>query len=488
MSQKVHRGIHHGIPTYSLKGGGPCNGKLHFGVGMRDEPAVLAGITHLVEHVLLRMVQPQTVLHGGTTDTESVELWASGEPEDVAAFLNAIAIAVSRFQEVSAEDIELEKVVIHAEDPNAFRAVSSGLYGYRFGAADLGNAHFGASATQSLDCSEVLSWAQQWFVAENAALTFTGEIPESLDVELPSGRPPERTPAMPLLKEPTLVVSRKDGVALSLLVSDADAGMLAEALRYELLARLRHDRGLIYSVVDFQATVDAGTVQLDLILDPTTSNILTAFDAATAALHDIARSGFSGEALDCARKARTSELEYGRSVPDWHLDRLAVRGLRGWSTPGLKTVIRHMESTTADSLSASLAASMGSLVVAVAGYAKPRRKHAAAHGLALDRFRIWQDADTTGPNGHQAWRAKDSEAVLWLTPEQLVRQDRKGAKAVALADIVLVGDRSCGCVCLLDRSGRSTEFDADEWRKGKSLRRALLAAFPGGTVRALPAD
>ena len=488
MTQKVQKGLHHGIPTYSPDGRGPCNGKLHFGVGMRDEPAVLAGITHLAEHLLLRMVQPQTVLHGGTTSSESVEFWASGEPEDVAAFLNAIAAAVCRFQDVSGEDIALEKAVIQAEDPNKFRAVSSGLYGYRFGAADLGNAHFGAPATQSLGRSELLSWARQWFVAENAALTFTGEVPAALDVSLPPGAIPERSVALPLITGPTLVVSRKDGVALSLLVSDADAGMLAEALRHELLDRLRHQRGLIYSVVDFQAPMDADTVQLDLILDPTSSNILAAFDAGTAALHDIARTGFSVEALDYARKARASDLEYGRSVPDWHLDRLAVRGLRGWNSPGLKAASLHTESTTADSLAASLAASMESLMVAVAGYAKPRRKHAAAQGLDFERFRIWRDTAPAVPNGHSAWQAKDSEAVLWLTPDRLLKRSGKKTKAIELADIALAGDRSCGCVCLLDRYGRSLDLDVTEWKKSKELRKALLAAVPEETVRAFPAD
>ncbi|NYD79138.1 insulinase family protein [Arthrobacter cupressi] len=488
MTQKVHKGLHHGIPTYSLDDGGPCNGKLHVGVGMRDEPAVLAGITHLVEHLLLRMVQPQTVLHGGTTGTESVEFWASGEPEDVAAFLNAIAAAVCRFQDVSGEDIGREKAVIQAEDPNKFRAVSSGLYGYRFGAADLGNAHFGAPATESLGMSELLSWARQWFVAENAALTFTGEVPAALDVSMPPGSIPERSVAVPLITEPTLVVSRKDGVALSLLVPDADAELLAEALRYELCARLRHDYGLVYSVVDFQAPMDADTVQLDLILDPTSSNIPAAFDAGTAALHDIASTGFSVEALDYTRKARASDLEYGRSVPDWHLDRLAVRGLRGWSTPGLKTVTRHTDSTTAVSLAASLAASMESLMVAVAGYAKPRRKHAAAQGLAFESFLIWRDTAPAVPNGHRAWQAKDSEAVLWLTPDRLLKRSGKKTKAIELADIAVAGDRSCGCVCLLDRHGRSLDFDVTEWRKGKELRSSLLAAVPEDTVRVFPAD
>jgi len=488
MTQKVQTGIHNGIPTYSLDGEGPCLGTLHFGVGMRDEPAALAGITHLVEHLLLRSIRPMTVLHGAATDTDSVEFWARGEPADVGEFLNTIADAVLGFPGVSDEDIVLEKAIIEAEDPNKFRAVSSGLMCNRFGTTDLGAAHFGVPATQSLTRPELLAWAGQWLVADNAALTFSGRIPGSLEVRLPSGRVPERTVAAPLVTEPTLIVSTKDGVALSLLVPAVDAALLAEALRYELHRRLGHDRGLIYWAVDFQTTVDEDNTQLDLILDPTSSNIIAAFDSGVAALREVARDGFSEEALACARKARIAGLEYGRSVPDWHLDQLAVDGLRGRSTPTLEAAVQHLESLTAKGLTASLVGSMDSLMVAVAGFAKPRRKHAAAHGLAFDRSRIWQNTETAESNGHRTWRTKGSEDTLWLSPDRVLKRSGNKTKAIALADVALVGDRSCGCVCLIDLRGRSTEVDVSEWKRSKELRRALLGAFPAEIVRAFPAD
>ncbi|WP_120521955.1 insulinase family protein [Arthrobacter celericrescens] len=488
MTQKVQTGLHNGIPTYSLDAEGPCLGSLRFGVGLRDEPAVLAGITHLVEHLLLRATRPMTVLHGAMTDTDSVEFWARGEPADVADFLNVIADAVSGFSGVSEEDIVLEKAVVEAEDPNKFRAVSSGLMSNRFGTIDLGAAHFGAPATQSLTKTELLAWAGQWLVMQNAALTFSGRIPGSLEVRLPSGSIPERTLAAPLVTEPTLIVSTKDGVGLSLLVPAADAAVLAEALRYELQGRLSHDRGLIYWAVDFQTTVDEDKTQLDLILDPTSANIIPAFDLGVATLHEVVRNGFTEEAFASARKARIDGLEYGRSVPDWHLEQLAVDGLRGRSTPTLEAALQHVESLTVDRLTASLSGSMDSLMVAVAGFAKPRRKHAAAHGLAFDRFRIWQDSDPGDLNGNPAWRNKGSKETLCLTTDRLLKRSGTKTQAIALADVSVVGDRNCGCVFLMDRLGRSLDLDVTEWKNGKELRKALLAAFPAEVVRAFPAD
>jgi predicted Zn-dependent peptidase len=488
MTQKARAGLHHGIPAYWLDGEGPCLGTLHFGVGRRDEPAVLAGINHLVEHLLLRMVQPQTVVHGGMTDTDSVELWANGEAAEVAEFLNAIAAAVCRFADVSKEDIALEKAIIEAEDPRAFSGVSAGLLVNRFGATDLGASHFGAPATGSLSKAELLTWAVQWFTAENTALTFTGQVPASLDVRLPAGRIPDRILPVPLVSSPTLIVSQKDGVALSLLVPAADSAILSGALRYELHHRLGHAQGLIYSVVDFQTRVDEDSVQLDLILDPASPNIIKAFAAGVAALQELARNGFSVDALAYARKDRAMELKYGRSVPDWHLGQMAVNGLRGRTSEPLKTASARLDALTAEGLTAALAEGMETLVVAVAGYAKPRRKHAAAHGLSLDRFEIWQDTAAAGPGGQGSWQAKSSDAELWLTADHLLRRSKGKTALIALADVVVVGHRSCGCVALMDSRGRSTEFDVAEWKKGKKLREALLQAFPAEKVRPFPED
>ncbi|MFE4541277.1 hypothetical protein [Arthrobacter sp. NPDC056727] len=127
MMQTVHTSSHNGITSLWLDRDGLCTGTLIFGVGMRDEPSALAGITHLVEHVLLRLVQPAAVVHGGTVTTDSLQFYAVGKPEDVAGFLNAIAVAVSTFEAVTDEVIALEKSVLEAEDPHKFSTVSSGF-------------------------------------------------------------------------------------------------------------------------------------------------------------------------------------------------------------------------------------------------------------------------------------------------------------------------------------------------------------------------
>jgi hypothetical protein len=143
-----------------------------------------------------------------------------------------------------------------------------------------------------------------------------------------------------------------------------------------------------------------------------------------------------------------------------------------------------------------LRCSMASLIVALDKSLKPSKKVAEKLALTIDRYEIWQrhhdpenhhraeerDAE------HPAWRHKSSHAALTLTPTHLLRHDSGKTKAISLADVVVVGDRSCGCISLMDRRGRSSELSMDDWKGNKKLRRKLLQAFPPEIIRSFPED
>ncbi|BCW48666.1 hypothetical protein [Arthrobacter sp. StoSoilB13] len=49
-------------------------------------------------------------------------------------------------------------------------------------------------------------------------------------------------------------------------------------------------------------------------------------------------------------------------------------------------------------------------------------------------------------------------------------------KTILLADVAVIGDRSCGCIPLMDRRGRSSELNMDG-RKAKKAKEKPLEAF-----------
>lgn len=495
MRQMVTTSSHNGIPSYSVDRGGICTGSLVFGVGFRNEPATLAGISHLVEHAVLRMVQPVTFWHGGTVQMDSVEFYASGDANAVAGYLNAIAAAVSGFTAVSEEDLALEKSVIEAENPQGFNAVSSGLLTYRFGANGLGAGHFGSPTITGLSRVEVIEWAGRWFTAENAAVTFTGPVPDSLDIRLPQGAPVPRHQPGAVITTPTLIRSQKSGVALSLMVPSRNSMFLGEALRYELLARLRHARGLIYSVVILTTAIYDDCCQLDLILDPLAANTAAALQASVAAVRDVAADGFTDEAVQAAHSALNALFTWDDTVASDYLIQVAVNGLLGRATPTRQALIDAAASITGPELTVTLTASLESLIVALDKDTKVRKADAAAMELTLDPYDIWQRHNGTGDlkpqeshDGHQRWRSKTSKAALALTETHLLKLESGKTRSIKLTDVVLVGDRSCGCICLMDRRGRSTEVHTDDWKDSKKLRRKLLRVFPTDIVREFPEE
>jgi hypothetical protein len=456
----------------------------------------LAGITHLVEHAVLRMVQPVTVWHGGTVTMDSVDFHATGDADAVAGYLNAIAAAIAGFSSLSEEDLALEKAIIEAEDPRAFSAVSGGLLTYRFGMDGLGAGAFGAPTTAGINRAETIAWARQWFTAGNAALTFTGPASNSLDIRLPPGAVVRGHQGTPVITRPTLISSPKGGVAFSLLVPLRDSLFLREALSYELLTRLRHTGGLIYSVVGLTTEIDDQWGQLDLILDPVQVNTAPALEAGVAAVRDVAAAGFTQDAVQAAVRAVQATSAWDEAVASEYLNQEALNGLLRRCTLTGPALRGRMNAITAPALTQALQTALGSLIVAVDDSIEVGEARATELELSLDPYTIWRNHDATEglaePAGisdaAQKWPSKTSKAVLHLTETHLLKVKRKKTRSIKLADVVLVGDRSCGCVALTDRRGRTTDLTIDEWRNSKNLRRTLLGAFPAEIVRSFPED
>lgn len=493
MLQKVNSSDHNGVPTYWLDGqGGMCIGTLIFRVGLRDEPVTLAGITHLVEHLILRQVEPVTIRNGGRVDTNTLEFHASGRPEAVADFFNRVAGAISDIADLTEEDLALEKALIEAENPRVFRHLTEGLLTYRFGARGPGLSQIGAPTISAIGLDEVVDWAKSRLSSANAAFTFTGPVPDALDFRLPSGGAAVWDQPVPLITEPTLVMSQKIGVALSLVVPLRYGALLSEALRNELWTRLSHDQGLIYSVGLITTVLDDESLQLELVLDPIEENTSKALRNAVEAVNEVARFGFSEYAVESSRNECIAELAWDENVPMFYLDQVAVDRLLQMETHSREELVRLAETTDSAALTEILKACLRTLVVAVDSDVSIKKRDIKAMGLAVDAFEIWQDdaaphspldGTTEAP---KVWRNRSNNSVLQLTETHLLKHRKSGMKSIKLPDIVLVGERSDGGIALLDSRGRSAEIEVNHWKNSKKLRRALLEVFPAEIIRPFP--
>ena len=471
-----------------------CTGTLTFGIGTRDEPEPLAGITHLVEHLVLRLIEPVTIIHNGHAGDDSLEFYASGTADEVSGHLNAVAGAIHRLARVTEDELAFEKSVIEAENPRPFHNVSSGLLTYRFGVSGVGTAQFGAPATSGFSQPEIERWALRWLTTENAALSFTGPVPASLDISLPTGVRERREPPMPVVSTPRLIASSKEGVALSVVVEPDLARFLGDALRHELLWRLRHASGLIYSVIVFTTWIDADGCQLDLVLDPITDNVSATLQASIRAIREIAVEGFSEASVQSARTTYAAEIAWEASAVSDFLDQVAINGLLGREVSSREAVRDRAASLTSEELTAALGASLPSLIAAFDDAVNLPARVTKALNLTVDDYDAWepyrQRKGRRKPGGNsyeKKWRSRISNTVFVLTNTHLVRRQNSGKRTgIAFADVAVVGDRTCGCITIIDQRGRSTNLDTRGWKSREKLRIKLLEAFAPHIVRAFP--
>ena len=525
---------HHGIPLHTIDqsmfpANGTtndiCTGTLIFSVGTQDEPLELLGITHLVEHMILGVLEHFPLPHGAVVDHESIQFHAAGHRADVAAYFEALAHTISNFAQLTKHDLTLAKLIIKAENPAAYTEFTSGMLSYRFGARGPGLVHLHSPTLEAITLDEVISWVTTWFTAGQAALSFTSQAPTQLNVQLPSGARHTRPVITCARQNPTLIASPLLGVALSLLVPSTYAALLADALEYELVQSLRTSDGLIYSVEQLIYQLPNSTLaaasrqhtgtstdsefgaaneslyQVDLILDPLPENTVPVLKRSVLELRRIAEQGFSTDAVIFARTVLANNLAFDEPFAASYLDQYTSDFVAGRSTPERATLISkfidYSVNELANELSDVLVHVLTSLLVAHDDDFKVSAKKAAMLGLEREKFSTWQRSSTQrkgsvtvfnleGADDTASWVHRSAKEKLTLTDTHLLKKKPSKTLFIELATIRLVGVRVCGCLCLIDDLGRHTEIDTAEFKRSKSLRAALLGRFEKRIIRNFP--
>lgn len=91
----------------------PLRAGLVFGVGRRDETLLGSGLTHLVEHLVMRRVGRTPADAGASVDLLTTEFAATGRPGTTAHFLYIVCEALA---DLPLEQLAAEAGVLRAED------------------------------------------------------------------------------------------------------------------------------------------------------------------------------------------------------------------------------------------------------------------------------------------------------------------------------------------------------------------------------------
>jgi hypothetical protein len=490
MVTSVSRSNADGVRIYQAVLPGVCCGTLAFGVGKRDEPATLSGITHLMEHLLFRLMEPISIEHSAVVSDNSLTVYASGSTDEVGQFFSDLTNAIGRLGEVTEQDLKFEKRIIRIEHPNNFDEPSTGLLTYRYGLHGVGLANFGAPSTMDMTRQEVIDWAARWLHAENTSLAFSQTLPATLDLRLPRGPVAHTEQPKTLLETPALVASAKNGVAVSLLVPRDDVDLLQIALKHELFIGLRHRRGLIYDVTTFTTPVDGELSELVFVLDPEDKHIDTTVRLVSETLRQIATAGFSEAAIDSAHIHGSAQAQRTFAGLDY-LDRLAEDGLHGWPTRSPEQKDEDAAGVTSESLTRVLVGSAASAIIAYNEDASLSKKTLKSLALTVTRLTPWQPVEddfsqSAASTAGSTWHGKGEKNTLIVTDTALFNVEAARTRRILFEDIVMAGDRPCGCLTLVDDRGRSIEFQADDWKRLKSLKRRVIEILDPALVRTFP--
>src|SRR5687767_10048800 len=101
-----------GVPVYWEQGPEPLSAGLCFGVGRRDETYATAGITHMIEHLVMGAVPKSHLDKNASVSPKMTEFTATGRPSAVAAFLSEVCQLLA---DVPVDRLATEARVLTAE-------------------------------------------------------------------------------------------------------------------------------------------------------------------------------------------------------------------------------------------------------------------------------------------------------------------------------------------------------------------------------------
>lgn len=251
------------VRTVHVPTSGTAYGALTFRVGMADESVPVRGITHLVEHLVMREAHDVDVRCNASVDLSRTTFWASGEQEEVVVFLQRVGRALRR---LPVQHLASERDLIAVEEEHHTVSLPSPVQ--HFGAQRYGVVYFEQQLAH-LEPEQLTAWVRERFTADNAVLTLAGVEPHRVPLRLPAGRFHPEPPVHDRREGPTLHVDTSEKtVTLTALTTAAwQVPVLVGVLDRAVMNRLRHVEHLAYGAGAREVRINQVTTMVSITSD-----------------------------------------------------------------------------------------------------------------------------------------------------------------------------------------------------------------------------
>lgn len=280
-----------GVPVVWVDTPGRLHAQLVFGVGITDETFLTTGVTHLVEHLVMRGLDEFVHEANAGVGLSVTTFEVTSSPPVVVEHLRRLCAAIA---DPDVAHIALERGVISAEEdrygPSPLDGWSVGLrYGNR-GPGLLGNAQL---AAHLLDGDAVAAWSRSRLHRGNAVLVLDGPPPEGLALPLPDGTPvPRVLPPVIELSTPAYAATPMPGLMVVMHCPwSAELATGLHVLDSRLTRRLRREAGLIYEIdVELSHVLD-GTACIGMRIDAPDAQVPAVWAHVHEALDELCTDG-----------------------------------------------------------------------------------------------------------------------------------------------------------------------------------------------------
>ncbi|WP_138067524.1 peptidase M16 family protein [Cellulomonas rhizosphaerae] len=485
---------------------GDATSTLAFGVGYRDLTPRTAGLTHLVEHLVMHRVGPVALRHNAESGTSHTSFYASGNAAARADFLERVAAAVSGLDDVGADELEVVRGAVLAEVGRDGLHVARDPLGLRYGLAGLGVQAANHARLMDWTADEVVTLSRERFHAGNAHVSSTSALPTGFQLHLPAGGRVTRVahPADALTGRTWSALSGPGVTFAGTVPHVREESVVAFAVRvvgYALHETLRSRLGHVYSVDEFGGVVDDDGTHWAFTLDPPDTAVDSVVVHGIGVLQELATAGPRPEHLEHARATAEHDLSATSSLASW-LDWAAVGSLRGRDVPTIDQELRAVRSATADDVRSVVVELLRTMLVgtsfdheigpeaeaALSGFgAVPRPPFPDPLGREPDEVaqallpRGMRAAMRSGMTSYHGRRSRDASGqVVFMRPECLILAEPGMVTVVPYDEVVLAGIDADGEVELAGARGDVLWLDPADF-KGLTHDQ-LLAHVPADVI------
>src|SRR5262245_54789629 len=451
---------------------------LVFRVGRADETLARAGLTHLVEHLVMPTSRARDYERNATVENIFTRFWASGPRDDVLEFLERTVAAIAN---PPLDRIALEREILLTEAASRGAGPVAGAMGLRFGPAGHGVIASDELGLNSPTAEQVQAWMARSFTVENCALWMTGRPPRTLDLPLPHGErltPPEPTPidglelpayypyGPPEVVHASLVAERSVALSMGLDIATERAWQT-----------LRWERGHAYDLFHLYEPLNRTTARFDLGVECLERNVSAVAAGVLEVLSGLVENGPSREELDgevaSHRKASEDDTNVTGSLVYSVDEELLGAEHRTW-----RQLNDEREQLSPDDVAAAVAEGMRSLLLLLPFGAEPPK------GLAL--YPTTSTAEATGTE----YRPDASRLRKFTRTSRLILGDDCVAvisppdthSVVRLDDCVAMQRWPDGSRTVVGSDSFFVHVDPEAWKGGEEIVQLLDERIPADLV------